>query len=93
MSREVKVVLLGATGVGKSSLVLRYVTSQFNPHSESTIGAAFMSKMTVMKLRAKEEGGVRREEVSKIIKFQIWDTAGQEKYESLAPMYYRTAGE
>eukprot|EP01038_Epipyxis_sp_PR26KG_P008570 gene8570-11580_t len=75
--REVKVVLLGDTGVGKSSLVLRFVTNNFKPYSESTIGASFMSKMITV--------------ASKQIKFQIWDTAGQEKYHSLAPMYYRGA--
>lgn len=75
--REVKCVLLGDTGVGKSSLVLRFVTNNFKPYSESTIGASFMSKMITV-------GG-------KSIKFQIWDTAGQEKYHSLAPMYYRGA--
>lgn len=75
--REVKVVLLGDTGVGKSSLVLRFVTNNFKPYSESTIGASFMSKMIMV-------GGLP-------IKFQIWDTAGQEKYHSLAPMYYRGA--
>lgn len=75
--REVKVVLLGDTGVGKSSLVLRFVTNNFKPYSESTIGASFMSKVI-------NHGG-------KQVKFQIWDTAGQEKYHSLAPMYYRGA--
>jgi len=75
--REVKVVLLGDTGVGKSSLVLRFVTNNFKPYSESTIGASFMSKMVTT--------------AGKSIKFQIWDTAGQEKYHSLAPMYYRGA--
>ncbi|CAM9786397.1 unnamed protein product [Choristocarpus tenellus] len=76
-SREVKVVLLGDTGVGKSSLVLRFVTNNFKPYSESTIGASFMSKMIMID--------------NTPIKFQIWDTAGQEKYHSLAPMYYRGA--
>lgn len=73
--REVKVVLLGDTGVGKSSLVLRFVTNSYKPYSESTIGASFMSKVIMSN--------------GKQIKFQIWDTAGQEKYHSLAPMYYR----
>ncbi|KAJ1400059.1 ras family-domain-containing protein [Ochromonadaceae sp. CCMP2298] len=76
-AREVKVVLLGDSGVGKSSLVLRFVTNNFKPYSESTIGASFMSKMITVS--------------GKQIKFQIWDTAGQEKYHSLAPMYYRGA--
>ena len=76
-AREVKVVLLGDTGVGKSSLVLRFVTNNFKPYSESTIGASFMSKMIMV------DGTP--------IKYQIWDTAGQEKYHSLAPMYYRGA--
>ena len=75
--REVKVVLLGDTGVGKSSLVLRFVTNSFKAYSESTIGASFMSKIMTI------DGNK--------IKFQIWDTAGQEKYHSLAPMYYRGA--
>ena len=75
--REVKVVLLGDTGVGKSSLVLRFVTNSFKAYSESTIGASFMSKIMAI------DGNK--------IKFQIWDTAGQEKYHSLAPMYYRGA--
>lgn len=61
--REVKVVLLGDTGVGKSSLVLRFVTNNFKPYSESTIGASFMSKMIMVD--------------GKPIKFQIWDTAGE----------------
>jgi GTPase SAR1 family protein len=61
-AREVKVVLLGEAGVGKSSLVLRFVMGTFDKFSEATIGAAFMSKLI---------------EVDKVpIKYQIWDTAG-----------------
>eukprot|EP00736_Rhodelphis_marinus_P013399 Rmarinus@m.15991 len=75
--REEKVVLLGDTGVGKSSLVLRFVTNQYKDFQESTIGASFMTKTVVVGEEA--------------IKFQIWDTAGQEKYHSLAPIYYRNA--
>ncbi len=75
--REIKFVLLGDSGVGKSSLVLRFVAQSFRPFSESTIGASFMSKQM-------EVDGGR-------VKMQIWDTAGQERYHSLAPMYYRGA--
>lgn len=75
--RDVKVCLLGDSGVGKSSIVLRFVTGTYRPALESTIGASFMSKSLVV-----DGTGYR---------FQIWDTAGQEKFRSLAPMYYRGA--
>lgn len=75
--REVKVCLLGDSGVGKSSIVLRFVNDSFKPALESTIGASFMTK--------------RVEVYDVSYQFQIWDTAGQEKYRSLAPMYYRGA--
>uniref|UniRef100_A0A7S3K5P5 Uncharacterized protein n=1 Tax=Aureoumbra lagunensis TaxID=44058 RepID=A0A7S3K5P5_9STRA len=74
---EVKLVLLGDSGVGKSSLAQRYVNKSFKEYSESTIGASFLSKMVEID--------------KKQFKVQIWDTAGQEKYHSLAPMYYRNA--
>lgn len=73
----IKAVLLGASGSGKSSIALRYIRSDFNPYSESTIGAAFLSKTV-----AKPYGTT---------KIELWDTAGQERFESLMPMYYRNA--
>ncbi|XP_052230597.1 ras-related protein Rab-31-like isoform X2 [Dreissena polymorpha] len=75
--REVKLCLLGESGVGKSSIVLRFVRDQYKENLESTIGASFMTKQVVLD--------------GKTYIFQIWDTAGQEKYRSLAPMYYRGA--
>eukprot|EP01095_Lingulamoeba_sp_RSL-Kostka_P005485 TRINITY_DN1681_c5_g1_i1.p1 TRINITY_DN1681_c5_g1~~TRINITY_DN1681_c5_g1_i1.p1 ORF type:complete len:205 (+),score=61.27 TRINITY_DN1681_c5_g1_i1:103-717(+) len=74
---QFKLVLLGESAVGKSSLVLRFVKDQFLEYQESTIGAAFLTQT------------VRLNETT--IKFEIWDTAGQERYHSLAPMYYRGA--
>jgi len=75
--REIKLCLLGDSGVGKSSLVLRFVSDCFDKYSTATIGASFMSKTFAV-----------GEETYKV---QIWDTAGQEKYKALAPMYYRGA--
>ena len=70
---SIKMVLMGAAGVGKSSLILRWVRGIFNEHMESTIGAAFLTKSIF----------------DRDLKIEIWDTAGQERYSSLSPMYYR----
>jgi len=85
--QSVKVVLLGDSGVGKSSIALRFVTDEFCPYSEATIGASFMSKSIVIPALSKSDSNESKAERS--IGFKIWDTAGQEKYRSLAPMYYR----
>lgn len=45
MNKEIKVVLLGESGVGKSSIVLRFCQNEFKITHESTLGAAFMSKI------------------------------------------------
>ncbi|XP_043233545.1 ras-related protein Rab-5B-like [Amphibalanus amphitrite] len=74
---QFKLVLLGESAVGKSSLVLRFVKGQFHEFQESTIGAAFLTQTVCL------------DETT--VKFEIWDTAGQERYHSLAPMYYRGA--
>ncbi|PVU97261.1 hypothetical protein BB561_000684 [Smittium simulii] len=75
---QFKLVLLGESAVGKSSLVLRFVKDKFDEYKESTIGAAFLTKTLTLESEDK-------------VKFEIWDTAGQERYKSLAPMYYRNA--
>ncbi|XP_032725999.1 ras-related protein Rab-5B-like [Lontra canadensis] len=74
---QFKLVLLGESEVGKSSLVLRFVKGQFHEYQESTIGVAFLTQSVCLD--------------DTTVKFEIWDTAGQERYHSLAPMYYRGA--
>lgn len=74
---QTKLVLLGEAAVGKSSVVLRFVSNEFAENKQPTIGAAFLTQ----KCRLED----------KVIKFEIWDTAGQERFHSLAPMYYRNA--
>jgi len=72
-----KVVILGEMSTGKTSVVLRLVRDEFTDTHEPTIGAAFMvHKMNV--------DGVP-------CKMEIWDTAGQDRYKTLAPMYYNGA--
>ncbi|KAI8142189.1 small GTPase superfamily, partial [Fennellomyces sp. T-0311] len=65
------------SGVGKTSMVVRYVQKTFSTSSTSTIGASFMTKkLTVDDCQ---------------VRLQIWDTAGQERFRAMAPMYYRGA--
>ncbi|KAI8066252.1 ras family-domain-containing protein [Gilbertella persicaria] len=74
---SVKLVLLGESSVGKSSIVTRYATDSFTEGREATIGAAFLARICSTTDRK--------------VKFEIWDTAGQERFHCLAPMYYRNA--
>jgi len=74
---EAKIVLLGETGVGKTSIVSRYVLQKFVPSQNPTIGASFLTKTLYLNETR--------------LKLQLWDTAGQERFRSLAPMYYRGA--
>ena len=77
-----KVVTLGDSTVGKSSIILRFIKGEFNEYQESTIGAAFLSNNVRIVTDNDDKKKVN-------VKLEIWDTAGQERYHSLAPMYYR----
>ena len=74
-SKKYKAVLLGESGVGKTSLVVRLVKNEYQ-QQHSTVGASFFRYGVTL-----EDGNV--------INFDLWDTAGQERYKSLASMYYR----
>lgn len=74
-----KVVLIGESGVGKTSIIHRYINNVFNPGTSSTGGANFTTKR------------MKFEEEKNTIKFEIWDTAGQERFRSLAKVFYKNA--
>ena len=76
---NVKVVLLGESGVGKTSIISQFTKNQFNSRVETSVSANFISKV------------VDFPEINKSIKFDIWDTVGQEKYRSLAKIFYKDA--
>jgi hypothetical protein len=76
-SLEAKIVVLGSQGVGKTSLVHRYVKNAFAPSIHSTIGASFLTKRVV------------DIDSSTVVRLQIWDTAGQERFRSISKLYYR----
>ena len=74
-----KIVLIGESGVGKTSIISRYISNTFSSVLMATPGANFTTKTIYLK------------EQKQSIKFEIWDTAGQEKYRSLAKVFYKNA--
>jgi len=72
-----KVILLGDSGVGKSSIMNQYVHEKFNAEYKATIGADFLTKHLLIDDQS--------------ITMQIWDTAGQERFQSLGIAFYRGA--
>ena len=82
MSEELltlKVVLLGETAVGKSCLISRFVSDIFLTNHVATMNGAFSTKT------------VFYDKFNKKIKYEIWDTAGQEKYRAVNKMFYQDA--
>ncbi|NXI12111.1 RAB17 protein, partial [Irena cyanogastra] len=75
-SYHYKVVLLGSMSVGKSSLAYRYVRNNFR-ELLPTVGCSFFTQVLELNKAT--------------VKFEIWDTAGQEKYQSVCHLYYRDA--
>ena len=76
---SIKVVLLGESGVGKTSIISQFTTHKFDPHRETSLSAQFISKT------------IDFPDLGQSIKFDIWDTVGQEKYRSLAKIFYKDA--
>lgn len=79
MSMQKKVVILGDSGVGKTSILFRYIFDRFDQSNLPTLGASFKSKMITLPSENDQ------------IKLNLWDTAGQEKFKSLTRMYYQDA--
>jgi len=72
-----KVIILGDSGVGKTSLMNQYVNKRFSTQYKATIGADFLVKEVMID--------------EKLVTLQIWDTAGQERFQSLGVAFYRGA--
>lgn len=72
-----KILLIGNSGVGKTSLVRRFCMNEFTDNTTSTIGVDFLPYlMNIDKT---------------LVRLQIWDTSGQEQFRSLGKAYYRNA--
>ena len=73
-----KVVLVGESGVGKTSIITQFIDQTFQEDQQSTTGGTFSTKSVVC-------------DNGKVLKFEIWDTAGQERYRALTKMFYKDA--
>ena len=72
-----KILLLGDSGVGKSSIILRYIDNMFSTNLMNSIGVDFKLKNIQVE--------------NKKVKLQIWDTAGQERFRAITTSYYKGA--
>ena len=72
-----KIIIIGDLASGKTNILSKYLTNTFEPNSTPTIGV----EMKVKDFKIKED----------LVKAQFWDTAGQEKYDSLTTSYYKGA--
>ena len=77
ISSQIKVILLGSTGVGKTSLITRYKSGKFLANIPSTCGSNFLKINKIVN--------------KKKYTLNIWDTAGQEKFQSLVQTYVKNA--
>ena len=75
----IKVVLVGESGVGQTSIISRFTEHTFNPLQPSSAGAQYSSKT------------VEFQDLGKTVKFDIWNTVGKERYRPLAEIFYRDA--
>ena len=71
-----KLVFLGDQGVGKTSIITRFMYDSFDKNYQATIGIDFLSKTMYLEDRT--------------VRLQLWDTAGQERFRSLIPSYIRS---
>ena len=73
-----KIVLVGETGVGKTSIISQFIDQIFEEDLQTSTGGSFSSKELIF-------------DNGKSLKLEIWDTAGQERYRALTKIFYKNA--
>jgi Ras-related protein Rab-5C len=79
-----KVVLVGDIAVGKSCIIYRFTHDEFDPTLAPTLGSDAINLGMTFSKKLIERNNMK-------LMLEIWDTAGQEKYKMIAPIYYRNA--
>jgi small GTP-binding protein len=79
LEEDIKVVLIGESGTGKTSIIQRYAYEIFDPNCASSISSQYITKK------------IELTDINKTLQVNIWDTAGQEKYRSMAKLFYKDA--
>ncbi len=79
---QIKVGVLGEASVGKTSIISQFHKGKFRDDTAPTLSFNFITKELAIKTKNNQ---------NKLVKFEVWDTAGQEKYRSIAKMYYKHA--
>ena len=74
---SLKLIIIGDSGVGKTSIIQRYYEDSFNENSQITLKAHFLEKEVIISDRK--------------IDLELWDTAGQEKYRSLTQIFVKNS--
>lgn len=74
---QIKILMIGDSGVGKTSMLIRFANDKFSSTFISTIGIDFKIKSLIVE--------------DKRVKLQIWDTAGQERFRTITTSYFRSA--
>ena len=74
---KMKIIVVGDSGVGKTNLINRFASDKFDSNSKATIGVEFVYKT----LKINKE----------VIKVEVWDTAGEERYKAITSTYYKGA--
>ena len=75
----IKVVLIGESGTGKTSIIQQYAYKMFDPDCATSISSQYISKVITFP------------DLNKSVRLEIWDTAGQERYRSMARLFYKDA--
>ena len=76
MEKTCKLIVLGDSGVGKTTIIHKYVYDEYRVDFKATIGADFSSKS----IQISE---------NETLELNIWDTAGEERFHSIGAMFYR----